>query len=167
MLFPYLMGNRNFTCPAHPQLLGPAVMPIKPVTVEPPEHPLHALTTYELTYYRHRHRVAPADVGHQSRLRAPNPGSVIKGKVSIHGYRRPRGLPGSGDGSRIGSPGLGSARGWTDRDGYGRFSRAWRGDLEGDAGRPGDDDAAGEAGEARPAYRQPDRVPRSCEESLA
>ena len=29
-------------------------MPIKPVTVEPPEHPLHALTTYELTYYRRR-----------------------------------------------------------------------------------------------------------------
>src|SRR6266568_919179 len=62
------------------------------------------------------------------------------------------GLPGSGAGSRIGlrCPGLGSARGRTDRDGDGRFSRAWRGDLEGDAGRPGDDDAAGEAGEARP-----------------
>ena len=29
-------------------------MPIKPVTVEQPEHPLHALTTYELTYYRRR-----------------------------------------------------------------------------------------------------------------
>jgi hypothetical protein len=29
-------------------------MPIKPITVEPPEHPLHALTTYELTYYRRR-----------------------------------------------------------------------------------------------------------------
>jgi hypothetical protein len=29
-------------------------MPIEPVTVEHPEHPLHALTTYELTYYRRR-----------------------------------------------------------------------------------------------------------------
>lgn len=29
-------------------------MPIEPVTVEPPRHPLHALTTYELTYYRRR-----------------------------------------------------------------------------------------------------------------
>lgn len=54
MLFPYVMGNRNFTRPAHPQLLGPALMPIEPVTVEQPEHPLHALTTYELTYYRRR-----------------------------------------------------------------------------------------------------------------
>ena len=29
-------------------------MPIEPITVEQPEHPLHALTTYELTYYRRR-----------------------------------------------------------------------------------------------------------------
>lgn len=29
-------------------------MPIEPVTVEQPQHPLHALTTYELTYYRRR-----------------------------------------------------------------------------------------------------------------
>ena len=29
-------------------------MPIEPVTVEQPEHPLHALTTYELAYYRRR-----------------------------------------------------------------------------------------------------------------
>jgi hypothetical protein len=29
-------------------------MPIETVTVEQPEHPLHALTTYELTYYRRR-----------------------------------------------------------------------------------------------------------------
>lgn len=29
-------------------------MPIEPVTIEQPAHPLHALTTYELTYYRHR-----------------------------------------------------------------------------------------------------------------
>jgi hypothetical protein len=29
-------------------------MPIEPVAIEPPEHPLHALTTYELTYYRRR-----------------------------------------------------------------------------------------------------------------
>jgi hypothetical protein len=26
----------------------------KPVTVEPPEHPMHALTTYELSRYRHQ-----------------------------------------------------------------------------------------------------------------
>lgn len=71
-------------------------------------------------------------------------------------------VPGSGSGA-----GAGSARDRTDRDGDGRCSRAWRGDLEGDAGRPGDDDAAGESGEARPAYRQPDRVPRNREESLA
>jgi hypothetical protein len=29
-------------------------MPIETVTVEQPVHPLHALTTYELTYYRRR-----------------------------------------------------------------------------------------------------------------
>ena len=29
-------------------------MPAEPVTVTRPEHPLHALTTYELTYYRRR-----------------------------------------------------------------------------------------------------------------
>jgi hypothetical protein len=29
-------------------------MPIETATVEQPEHPLHALTTYELTYYRRR-----------------------------------------------------------------------------------------------------------------
>jgi hypothetical protein len=29
-------------------------MPIEPVTGEQPEHSLHALTTYELTYYRRR-----------------------------------------------------------------------------------------------------------------
>ena len=29
-------------------------MPIETVIVEQPEHPLHALTTYELTYYRRR-----------------------------------------------------------------------------------------------------------------
>lgn len=29
-------------------------MPIEPVTVKQPEHPLHSLTTYELTYYRRR-----------------------------------------------------------------------------------------------------------------
>ena len=27
-------------------------MPTEPVTVEQPAHPLHALTTYEVTYYR-------------------------------------------------------------------------------------------------------------------
>jgi hypothetical protein len=54
MRFPYVMGNRNFTRPAYPQLLGPALMPIEPVTVEQPEHPLHALATYELMYYRRR-----------------------------------------------------------------------------------------------------------------
>jgi hypothetical protein len=29
-------------------------MPLEPAIVEQPEHPLHALTTYELTYYRRR-----------------------------------------------------------------------------------------------------------------
>jgi hypothetical protein len=29
-------------------------MPSELATVEPPRHPLHALTTYELTYYRRR-----------------------------------------------------------------------------------------------------------------
>ena len=107
------------------------------------------------------------DLGRRGQAARPGRGEGVP--VSIHGCRWPRGLPGSGAGSRIGLrwPGLGSARGRTDRDGDGRFLRAWRGDLEGDAGRPGDDDAAGEAGEARPAYGQPDRVPRSREESLA
>ena len=107
------------------------------------------------------------DLGRRGQAARPFSGEGVP--VSIHGCRWPRGLPGGGAGSRIGLrwPGLGSARGRTDRDGDGRFLRAWRGDLEGDAGRPGDDDAAGEAGEARPAYGQPDRVPRSREESLA
>jgi hypothetical protein len=54
MRFPYVMGNRNFTRPAHPQSLGPALMPVETVTVEQPKHPLNALTTYELAYYRRR-----------------------------------------------------------------------------------------------------------------
>ncbi len=40
-------------------------MPIKPVTVEQPKHPLHALTTYELTYYRRRLENAIAFLGKQ------------------------------------------------------------------------------------------------------
>jgi hypothetical protein len=40
-------------------------MPTEPVTVEPPEHPLHALTTYELTYYRRRLENAIAYLGKQ------------------------------------------------------------------------------------------------------
>ena len=40
-------------------------MPTEPVTVEPPEHPLHALTTYELTYYRRRLENAIAFLGKQ------------------------------------------------------------------------------------------------------
>ena len=40
-------------------------MPIKPVTVEPPGHPLHALTTYELAYYRRRLENAVAFLGKQ------------------------------------------------------------------------------------------------------
>ena len=73
MLFPYVMGNRNFTRPAHPQSLGPALMPIKPVTVEPPEHPLHALTTYELTYYRRRLENAIAFLAKQNPSRRSGP----------------------------------------------------------------------------------------------
>jgi hypothetical protein len=40
-------------------------MPTEPVTVEPPEHPLYALTTYELTYYRRRLENAIAYLGKQ------------------------------------------------------------------------------------------------------
>ena len=40
-------------------------MPTEQVTVEPPEHPLHALTTYELTYYRRRLENAIAFLGKQ------------------------------------------------------------------------------------------------------
>jgi hypothetical protein len=40
-------------------------MPTEPVTVEPPEHPLHALTTYELTYYRRRLENAITYLGKQ------------------------------------------------------------------------------------------------------
>jgi len=56
------------------------------------------------------------------------------------------------------------ARPW---DGDGRCSRGWRGDLEGDAGRPGDDDAANEAGEAGPAHGQPYLAPRGRDEGFA
>lgn len=45
-------------------------MPIEPVTVQPPEHPLHALTTYELTYYRHRLENALAYLDKQDPLPA-------------------------------------------------------------------------------------------------
>jgi hypothetical protein len=47
-----------------------------------------------------------------------------------------------------------SALARADRDAHGRDPRGWRGDLEGHACRPGDDDAADEAGEAPPADRQ-------------
>jgi hypothetical protein len=40
-------------------------MPTELATVEPPEHPLHALTTYELTYYRRRLENAIAYLGKQ------------------------------------------------------------------------------------------------------
>jgi hypothetical protein len=40
-------------------------MPTEPITVAPPEHPLHALTTYELTYYRRRLENALAYLGKQ------------------------------------------------------------------------------------------------------
>jgi hypothetical protein len=45
-------------------------MPTEPVTVEPPEHPLHALTTYELTYYRRRLENAIAYLGKQDPIPA-------------------------------------------------------------------------------------------------
>jgi len=45
-----------------------------------------------------------------------------------------------------------SALAGTNRDADGRGPRRWRGQLEGHTGRPGDDDAAYEAGEARPAH---------------
>ncbi len=40
-------------------------MPTELATVEPPKHPLHALTTYELTYYRRRLENALAYLGKQ------------------------------------------------------------------------------------------------------
>ena len=40
-------------------------MSAEPVTVTKPEHPLHALTTYELTYYRRRLENAIAFLGKQ------------------------------------------------------------------------------------------------------
>src|SRR6516225_9438240 len=78
-------------------------------------------------------------------------------------------LLGDGAGFRIRllCPGRGLARGRTDGDGDSRCTRGWRGDLEGDAGRSRDYDAAGEAGEARPAHGQPYLAPRSREEVLA
>ena len=40
-------------------------MTAEPVTVTRPEHPLHALTTYELAYYRRRLENAIAFLGKQ------------------------------------------------------------------------------------------------------
>lgn len=40
-------------------------MTAEPVTVTRPEHPLHALTTYELAYYRRRLENAIAYLGKQ------------------------------------------------------------------------------------------------------
>src|SRR5689334_16218712 len=60
-----------------------------------------------------------------------------------------------------------SALARTDRDAYDRGPGRWRRDLESHAGRPGDDDAAGETGEARPAHGQPHPCPRSREQLLA
>jgi hypothetical protein len=40
-------------------------MPTELATVEPPKHPLHALTTYELTYYRRRLENTLAYLGKQ------------------------------------------------------------------------------------------------------
>lgn len=49
-------------------------MPTEPVAVQPPEHPLHALTTYELTYYRreleHALKAVPEYAGVRELLRA-------------------------------------------------------------------------------------------------
>jgi xylulokinase len=60
----------------------------------------------------------------------------------------------------------GSAGGGADGDGDGGRPHGRRGDRERDAGRPGDDDPPGEAGEARPAHGQPDGPPRSREQGL-
>ena len=40
-------------------------MPTELTTVEPPKHPLHAMTTYELTYYRRRLENAITYLGKQ------------------------------------------------------------------------------------------------------
>jgi hypothetical protein len=45
--------------------LGPTPRPTELAAVEPPKHPLHAMTTYELTYYRRRLENALAYLGKQ------------------------------------------------------------------------------------------------------
>jgi len=55
----------------------------------------------------------------------------------------------------------------TDWDADGLWPHGWRGHLKGYARRPGDDDAADEAGELRPAHRQPDLGPRGRDQGLA
>jgi hypothetical protein len=43
--------------------------PTEPVTVEPPEHPLHALTTYELSRYRRQLEHALKDLPEHAAVR--------------------------------------------------------------------------------------------------
>jgi hypothetical protein len=44
---------------------GNATMPAEPVTVDPPKHPLHAMTTFELRDYRRQLESALAFFGRQ------------------------------------------------------------------------------------------------------
>ena len=44
-------------------------MTAEPVTVEPPEHPLHALTTYELSRYRRQLEHALKDLPEHAAVR--------------------------------------------------------------------------------------------------
>jgi MFS family permease len=94
------------------------------------------------------------------RLRLFRAGLVVFAMASMAGGLAP-------NGTMLRRPRVRSALAGADWDGDGRCSRGWRGDLEGDAGRPGDDDAAGEAGEAGPAHGQPYLAPRSRDEGLA
>ncbi len=116
-------------------------------------------------------RAAPADPGARASSRRRPLARDIRQEqeaapLSHHGCRS---LPLAAPRPRIKlrRPQACSAFARTDWDGDGRCSRGWREDLEGDAGRPSDDDAAREASEARPAHRQPYLAPRSRYKHLA
>jgi hypothetical protein len=51
-------------------------MPAEPVAVTPPQHPLHALTTYELRDYRRRLEHAIKDIAPEAPVQA-----VLRGKL--------------------------------------------------------------------------------------
>ena len=51
--------------------------PAEPVTVEPPEHPLYALTTYELSRYRRQLEHALKDLPEHAAVR-----ELLRGKLT-------------------------------------------------------------------------------------